>query len=231
MLALVKFTPFLGAVFICWIFSVCIHEFAHALVAYWGGDRSVRERGYLRLDPLAYIHPVTSILVPLAFLALGGIPLPGGAVRIDVSALRSKLWASLVSAAGPVANLLLFAGIVVVIHPRSGIIDPTAAVQPTWVRLLGAMAVLELMSVFFNLIPVPPLDGFGMIEPYLSYETRMRVARMGWMGLIVLYVVFFRLDAVMTGFMDLVDVVLQWCGLPFELTWRQYNIALFGHSA
>ena len=108
MLALAPLTPLFGAVLICWIFSVCIHEFAHALVAYWGGDRSVKDKGYLRFDILSYVHPVTSILVPVAFLAMGGLPLPGGAVYIERHRLRSKHWEAAVSAAGPAANFLLF---------------------------------------------------------------------------------------------------------------------------
>src|SRR5438034_540366 len=107
MLAMAKFTPLFGAVLICWIFSVCFHEFAHAVVAYMGGDRSVRDKGYLRFDVFSYIHPVTSILIPVLFLAMGGLPLPGGAVHIDRSLLRSKHWESLVSIAGPLSNFVL----------------------------------------------------------------------------------------------------------------------------
>ena len=66
-----------------WIFSLCLHEFSHALVAYYGGDYTVREKGYLTFNPLKYTHPVFSIILPLVFLLLGGIGLPGGAVYIE----------------------------------------------------------------------------------------------------------------------------------------------------
>ena len=92
--------PFFIAVMICWILSVCVHEFAHALVAYLGGDKSVVAKGYLHFNIFAYIHPVTSILLPALFLFMGGVPLPGGAVYIDDRALRSPAWRSAVSAAG-----------------------------------------------------------------------------------------------------------------------------------
>lgn len=228
MLAIAKFTPLFGAVLICWIFSVCVHEFAHALVAYWGGDRSVREKGYLRFDILSYIHPVTSILIPALFLAIGGLPLPGGAVYINEAALRSRRWSSWVSAAGPISNFLLFLLLAAMVHPASGIVDPTAAEQPAWAVLLGAMAVLELFAVFFNLIPIPPLDGYGIISPFLSYELRAKMAGVGWGGLVVVFLLFSQVDGVMKGFMDAIDVVLQLFGLPFESTWRCYNVALFG---
>lgn len=229
-LAAAKFTPFLGAVMIAWIFSVCVHEFSHALVAYWGGDRSVRARGYLNFNPLSYIHPVTSILLPLVFLAMGGIPLPGGAVYIDDSRLRSRLWSSLVSAAGPASNFILFLILAWVIHPNTGLVDPQMQDPPTWARLLCVLTVLQLFAVFFNLIPIPPLDGFGMIRPFLSHELQHAAARMGFVALLVLFFVVFQVDGVMRGFMDLIGSVMTYFGLTWELTWRQYNIAFFGTS-
>ena len=70
-------------VLVGWIFSLCLHEFSHALVAYYGGDTTVREKGYLTFNPLKYTHPVYSLLLPMLFLLLGGIGLPGGAVYIE----------------------------------------------------------------------------------------------------------------------------------------------------
>ena len=230
MLSMATLTPLFIAVLICWIFSVCIHEFAHALVAYWGGDRSVRSSGYLSFNIFAFVHPVTSLLIPALFLILGGLPLPGGAVRIDVRALRNRHWLALVSAAGPVSNFILFLVLAALVHPATGIVDPTVFNQPMWITLLGAMTVLQLFAVFFNLIPIPPLDGFGIIEPYLPAEIRDKAAALGWGGLFVLFFLFFQVDPLRDGFMDLLDMVLRWFGLPFESTWRYFNIALFGHS-
>lgn len=224
-----EFTPLFLAVLICWIFSVCLHEFAHAFVAYLGGDTSVREKGYLGFNIFAYIHPVTSILLPALFLAMGGLPLPGGAVYIETHRLRSHHWASMVAAAGPLSNWILFMILAAVIHPSMGIIDPEAAHQPMWAMLLGAMCVLELFSVLFNLIPIPPLDGFGILEPYLPAEAQAQARAMGWGGLFVLFLVF-RSDAVRQAFMGAMDNVLARFGLPFESTWRFFNIALFGSS-
>src|ERR1043166_9038995 len=105
---------------ILWILSVCLHEFGHAIVAFYGGDTSVREKGYLTLNPLKYTHPVYSLLMPVLFMMIGGIGLPGGAVYIDRSLLRSRVWESAVSLAGPAMNL----GLIVVLGLafRSGVI-------------------------------------------------------------------------------------------------------------
>ena len=55
-------------IFFGWIFSLCLHEFAHAFVAYQGGDYTVKEKGYLSFNPLRYMDPFTSIILPLIFL-------------------------------------------------------------------------------------------------------------------------------------------------------------------
>ncbi len=107
-------------VIVGWIFSLCLHEFSHALVAYYGGDTSVREKGYLTFNPLKYTHPVYSLLLPMVFLLLGGIGLPGGAVYIEKWRLRSKRWESAVSLAGPTANLVLAVILAIVLKVRTG---------------------------------------------------------------------------------------------------------------
>ena len=101
-------TPVTVFVFVlaAWTITLCLHEFGHALAAWHGGDRSVAENGYLTLDPLGYMHPQLSLILPVIFVALGGIGLPGGAVYIEYGRIRSKAWESLVSAAGPLATLL-----------------------------------------------------------------------------------------------------------------------------
>src|SRR5215813_184488 len=90
-----------------WLVSLCLHEYAHALYAYLRGDRSAADRGYLTLNPAKYTHPVLSIVLPVVFLLIGGIGLPGGAVWLDRHAIRGgKAVHSIVSLVGPGANLL-----------------------------------------------------------------------------------------------------------------------------
>ena len=83
--------PLLWAVLIGWILSVVLHEFAHGIVAYWGGDYTIRERGGLTLNPLQYVDPMMSIGLPVFFMLMGGIPLPGGSTYIRHDLLRSRL--------------------------------------------------------------------------------------------------------------------------------------------
>ncbi|RCW39204.1 Zn-dependent protease [Halopolyspora algeriensis] len=147
-----------------WASSLCLHEFGHAITAFRGGDREVRAKGYLTLDPRRYTDPVLSIVLPLLFVAIGGIPLPGGAVWINHSALRGRRIESTVSLAGPLMNLLLGVGLTAAVATFSMPIGLAAG--------LSYLAFLQVIGFVLNILPIPGLDGYGAIEPWLSGPAR-----------------------------------------------------------
>ncbi len=221
--------PLLIAVVIGWIMSVCVHEYSHALAAYLAGDRSVRDRGYLSMNPLLYLDPMTSLVLPALAIVLGGIPLPGGAVMIDRLALRRPWYGSLVSAAGPAANFLLFLACAAVIHPRVGLVDWGQKVEdwPLWAAFFGAMTVLELFAFLLNLLPIPPLDGFQVIEPFLTTQTRERLMTPGasMVGLAVIFFGFWRIPGLASGFFEVMMTILDRVGVPLKVL-MCYHLAL-----
>jgi Zn-dependent protease len=173
-----------------WITSLCLHEFAHALVAYAGGDRSVAANGYLSLNPLRYANPMLSILLPTLFVLLGGIGLPGGAVYVNHSALRSPRWSSYVAAAGPLATLLFTLVIASPFALAGDHLFRSAWFSDSSFGFWGALAflvVIELGALVLNLLPIPPLDGFGIVAPYLPADLRQTAARMGSFGLLLVF--------------------------------------------
>lgn len=178
MLAAANFgEPLFWAVFIGWILSVTLHEFAHGLVAYLGGDYTIRERGGLTLNPLQYVDPMFSLILPAIIFLIGGVPLPGGVTYIRDDLLRNRAWRSAVAAAGPAMNFLLFLLCCLFLHPSFGWVKPAVSVT-TWSNaqlFVGAMAFLQLLSVILNLIPVPPLDGFQIISPFLKEDLRLKL--------------------------------------------------------
>src|SRR6185503_1860078 len=143
-----------------WIFSLCLHEFSHALVAYFAGDYTVREKGYLTFNPLKYTHPLFSIVLPLLFLVMGGIGLPGGAVYIERWRIRNRFLLSLMSLAGPLSNLLVAVILGLILRFSPSI--PTA-----YLPGLSFLLVLQVSAVLFNSIPLPPFDGYNVLEPFL----------------------------------------------------------------
>ena len=160
-------------VIIGWLVSLSLHEFGHALIAFLGGDESVADKGYLTLDPLKYTHPVLSILFPIVFLLMGGIPLPGGAVYINTHAIRSRTMVSLTSAAGPIATLLF--GLVLASPLVFGWHKATLDQNSAFWSALALLVFFQIFALFLNLIPFPGLDGFGILEPFLP-DSILRLA-------------------------------------------------------
>ncbi|MFD4429379.1 site-2 protease family protein [Nocardia sp. NPDC058497] len=179
-----KFGVFILVVF-GWIISLCLHEFAHAYVAWRAGDHEVEVRGYLTLNPLKYSHPVLSIGLPLVFIALGGIGLPGGAVYVDTTLFRSSVQ-RLVSAVGPASNALCAVVLLVIVRVFGSVQEHAAF----WVGL-SFLAFLQITAFLLNILPVPGLDGYGIIEPSLSYETRRALDQFKPYGMLILFAVIF----------------------------------------
>jgi Zn-dependent protease len=150
-----------------WLVSLCLHEYAHAVVAFRAGDIGVAHRGYLTLNPLKYSHPLLSIVLPVVVVLLGGIGLPGGAVWVDRHQIRGRMRHSLVSLAGPATNVL-FALLLVV--PFAVGIDVAAHFE-FWAGV-ALLAFLQLTASVLNLMPVPGLDGGNIVQPWLSPQWR-----------------------------------------------------------
>jgi Zn-dependent protease len=201
-----------------WIFSVCLHEFGHAFVAYHGGDYTVKDKGYLTLNPLHYTHPVYSLVMPLIFLMAGGIGLPGGAVYIENHLIRSKGWRMMVSLAGPAMNLILV--VLLCIPFWCGFIDQNFG------PALAFLIRLEISAILFNLIPVPPLDGFQAWAPWFSEEVAETMMRNSNMFLWILFLVMWNVPAANMFFWGVVDIVMNLLGIDSELAregLRQYR--------
>jgi Zn-dependent protease len=199
-------------VLVGWVFSLCLHEFSHALVAYLGGDTTVREKGYLTFNPLKYTHPVYSLLLPMLFLLMGGIGLPGGAVYIETWRLRSRRWESAVSLAGPAANLVLAVLLAIVL--RFAPVGPTnGSIWPA----LGFLAFLQVTAVVLNLLPVPPFDGYGALAPYLKPELRAQINRYLGMVTIGVFLILWWVPFVNTLFWQLVLWITLQLEIPSDL--------------
>lgn len=187
-----------------WGVSLCLHEFGHAFVAYRGGDREVFFKGYLTLDPRRYTDPVFSLVFPLLILAIGGIPLPGGAVFINHHSLRNKRVESMVSLAGPFFNLVL--GILLMIA--------VSVFQPTfWLAAgLSYLAFLQIIAFVLNILPIPGLDGWGAIEPWLSHDLQRFGAKARPWAPLILFACLIGLPAFRDAFFSVADEVYALVG-------------------
>ncbi len=155
---------------ISFILSIAVHEFGHAWMANRLGDRLPAEQGRLTLSPLAHIDPIGTILLPLiAVFAPGGFPLLawGKPVQTNPNNYRGispRRGHMLVALMGPLMNLLLAVIISIVLILVARVIKLPPAIAEAGVRYF---LVLNIILMFFNLLPLPPLDGASVLAGLL----------------------------------------------------------------
>lgn len=226
-----NFDPVLLLYIPVFLFSLTVHECAHAWSAHKGGDKTSTYMGRLTLNPIAHIDPIGTILLPLIALFTGA-PLFGWAKPVPVNEMRlpSPKWLVYVSLAGPASNLtLVFISALVlraaiIFGGPSAILDflgdgnPTSL--PAVLFLLGRMFIqVNFALAIFNMIPVPPLDGSSLIYHYFirhNYRWQMiwfQLTRSGVSFIILYFLVyhFAPLRMLLTfAYTRPVDAVFRW---------------------
>jgi Zn-dependent protease len=183
-------------IYIGLVVLLTFHEFGHAWMALKCGDDTAKNEGRVSLNPLVHIDPIGTVILPLAglFLAMRGSAFAGlligwaKPVPVNISNLRNpKLDDILVTMAGPWMNLLL--AVLLVGLARIGVAVHSTAMHDVCL----AAARLSLFLCFFNLVPIPPLDGSHVVRILIgmSYETYLQIARFG----IILILLVFNLTA------------------------------------
>jgi Zn-dependent protease len=187
------------------IFSLSIHEAAHAWMADQRGDPTARQMGRVTLNPAAHIDPIGTILFPLMQF-FTHIPLIGWAKPVPMNPLHLKDPARdqmYISFAGPAANLIAGTGAFLLLlfskHSVSGAwnsivywIDPRyflgemSIVTPV-MGILFYLMLINFMLAIFNLIPIPPLDGHWILAGLLPPDAAEAFRRFGSYGIFILY--------------------------------------------
>lgn len=204
-----------------WIVSLCLHEFGHAYTAFKFGDHSVAEKGYLTLNPVKYTNLFLSIVMPVVFLMMGGIGFPGGAVYINLGKIKTAREKSLVSAAGPIVTAV-FAS--VLIFPFFfGLID--FETHRNFWAAVALLTLLQVSALFLNLLPVPGLDGFGIIDPFLKSNLRKKIRNISGIAVLAIFFLLFSDTAVSNAFWHTIAYSLHMLGIDFSLV--QEGFALF----
>ncbi|HRR85266.1 MAG TPA: site-2 protease family protein, partial [Phycisphaerae bacterium] len=196
------------------VVSIIFHEIAHGVAAWWSGDPTARDLGRLNLNPIRHIDPFGSIIVPLVLSLLPGDTVIGWAKPVPVrpqkyrNFRRGNLGVSL---AGVSLNLMLalFAANILmvliillgVVHPAERYFDPVALLlgrlhlpgvpyASLWVggiKICTTAVLINLALANLNLLPLPPLDGFGALHSFLPNFASALANKLGGVGLIVLF--------------------------------------------
>lgn len=167
-------TPNISVETILWLVllipSITIHEFAHGYAAYRLGDPTAKNAGRLTLNPIKSIDPFGSVILPLLMAVTGG-PIFGYAKPVPYNPMYFKNLRKgeiITGFAGPASNF----GLALVGAALAWVAIPAFAVSPSFgqaLYLIGStLATTNLVLMFFNLIPIPPLDGSSIVPIFLS---------------------------------------------------------------
>lgn len=196
------------------IIGIVIHESAHALAAYALGDKTARSRGRVSLNPLKHIDPFGTILLPLLMIAAGG-PVFAFAKPVPIylgNLKHPKRDELLISLAGPASNIVLAClGALLLSGVVNGSVWATAAGSIVAEFALTFIFV-NLSLAFFNLIPLPPLDGSSILVPFLKGEALNAYYRIQQYAMPILIVVLYLLP-MLTG-IDLIDIFFDFTVYP-----------------
>lgn len=181
--------------YVCLLFSLCVHEAAHAAMANRCGDPSARLLGRLSLNPLAHIDPIGTVVLPLTMM-LTNVPFLFGwakPVPFNPRNLHNiRRDPALIALAGPLSNLLVALIAAFALRIAIMTIGPETEREIMSSPLLQIPILLVMLNVglmIFNLIPIPPLDGHHILYPFLPSSAQRVMEQMGPFGL--LFVILF----------------------------------------
>jgi Zn-dependent protease len=185
------------------LFSIVVHEVAHAWVARREGDPTADRLGRITLNPLPHLDPVGSFLVPLALSLIPGGVIFGWAkpVPVNPANYRDPVGGDIrVSLAGIVSNLLLallFTALLAVLFRVVASQDPvgTSATLDALGRMIRFGILVNLVLAIFNLVPIPPLDGSHVVAHLLPRGLRDHYRDFGRYGILLIMAVIFVLPS------------------------------------
>ncbi len=172
------------------LISIALHEFGHAIMADMLGDDTPRRQGRVTLNPLAHADPIGTFLLPLAGGLWGAAGGGGGGfgwgkpVQWQPQRINRKWKMStaqiLVAIAGPGMNFVL-AIVVAVVHTilvAKGVLSTSSDIS----RILGYTVITNFVLMFFNLLPIPPLDGGHVAQQFMPYKHRAKFDELARFG-------------------------------------------------
>lgn len=177
------------------VIGITFHEFSHAFTADQLGDHRPRALGRVSLNPVAHIDPIGAIVFVLAGFGWGK-PVP-----VNVYALRpGRVGMAIVAAAGPIANI-----IVAVAGGIAFRVLEIAGVGGFGLEVMYYVVLYNLLLAVFNLLPIPPLDGYNVVLAFVPARTAFTIQRYAQYGVLLLLLLVFLPGSPLNMMFDLVQ--------------------------
>ncbi len=191
------------------LLALTVHEAAHALLAWLRGDPTAKQAGRLSLNPLKHLDPAgTLVFFVTAWMGAGiGWAKP---VPVDYRRLKTpKRDLIMISAAGPLVNLLCAALLASAVHllVQWGFFREWSAAKEVVASLFRLGVEINVVLAFFNLVPLPPLDGSGILLGLLPARAAANYQQIGRYGFALLLLLIFLPDVV-RGFPDVLQILV-----------------------
>ena len=184
--------------------SIILHEVAHGYAALRLGDTTARDAGRLSLNPLRHVDTFGTIVLPAILLISSGGAFSFGyakPVPINPWRFRDRQTGMLITGlAGPLTNIVI--GVVAALIFRFAYAAPSTELGYIAFSSLAYLAQINLILAFFNLIPIPPLDGSRVVQRFLSSNLRDAYHRLEPYGFVIIMAVSFLVPGVLNGYID-----------------------------
>ena len=182
---------FISLLYLGLLFSLCVHEAAHAAMGTWCGDDTARLQGRLTLNPMAHIDLIGTVILPLLLMFSSGFILGWAKpVPFNPRNLRNpNLDPIKIALAGPASNLLLALLFIFIARIMFMAMGGLEQVPQVVYAVFEFTILLNIILMVFNLIPVPPLDGHYVLNYFLPPNVQRMMYQLGPFGVLIAIII------------------------------------------
>lgn len=214
--------------YLCLLFSLSVHEGAHAAMANYWGDPTAKLMGRMTLNPVKHADIMGTVILPLFAMITGWRFMFGWAKPVPYNPRNltdRKKGPVFIALAGPGSNLLIIFVTIAILRGLAFL--PESEVVNLFIRTFFFLVMINSILMIFNLIPIPPLDGHHVVEFFLPYEMKKKFQQIGPYSIFILFFLVFYLRILQAPmqFIFRITISLAFYGTP---VWGERLLTVLG---